>query len=60
MNAGLQNLVLSFTIKILFSDTCACNRHVHWGFRRKGEMVVWRRNKVRTNSTAVKIDCGVI
>lgn len=60
MNAGLQNLVLSFTIKILFSDTCACNRHVLWGFRRKGETVVWRGNKVRTNSTAVKIDCGVI
>lgn len=55
MNAGLQNLVLSFTIKILF-----CNHHVHWGFRRKGETVVWRGNKVRTNSTAVKIDCGVI
>jgi len=59
MNVAVQNLVLSFTIKMLLSDTCTSNCHMHWGFRRRGEMVVWRGNNVRTNSTAARIDCGV-
>lgn len=59
-NAAVQYLALSFTIKMLFSETCTYNCHVHWGFRRRGEMVVWRGSKVRTNSTAARIECGVI
>lgn len=39
MEAAVQNLELSFAIKMLFSSTCTKNCHMLWGFWRRGEMV---------------------